>query len=70
MTDTSRIEQRLAKNRAKREAAETTIGGLRDELASLLAEGRAAGGTVAALARAAGISRETAHKLLRRRDAR
>lgn len=70
MPDTSRFEQRLAKNRVKRKAAETTVERLRDELATLLAEGRAARIPVAVMARAAGISRETTHKLLRRQEGR
>ncbi len=65
MTDTSRISQQLARNRAKREAAEATLESLRTELGSLLAQGRAAGLPVAVMSRTAGISRETAHKLLR-----
>lgn len=65
MTDTSRISQRLARNRAKREAAEATLDSLRSELRSLLSQGRAAGIPVAVMSRTAGISRETAHKLLR-----
>lgn len=65
MTDTFRISQRLARNRAKREAAEATLDSLRSELGSLLSQGRAAGVPVAVMSRTAGISRETAHKLLR-----
>lgn len=65
MSDTYRIGQRLAKNRARREAVEAKVETLRDELAKLLVQGRAAGLPVAVMARSAGISRETAHKLLR-----
>ena len=65
MTDTSHIEQRLARNRIQREATEAKREALMRKLAELLVQGRAAGLPVAGMARSAGISRETAHKLLR-----
>lgn len=64
MPDTSPIEKRLAQNRVMRESGEETIGALRNELAALLAKGRKEGLPVTVMSRAAGISRETAHKLL------
>ncbi len=66
MNDTSHIEQRLARNRIQREAAEAKREALMRQLAELLVQGRAAGLPVAVMSRTAGISRETAHKLLRR----
>jgi uncharacterized membrane protein len=59
------IERALAHNRSLREAAQLELEGEREVLRALLVRGRAAGVTVAAMARAAGISRETAHRLLR-----
>jgi DNA-binding phage protein len=59
------IERALAHNRRRREAAALELNGAREVLRALLVRGRAAGLSVAAMARAAGISRETAHKLLR-----
>jgi DNA-directed RNA polymerase specialized sigma24 family protein len=60
------IERALAHNRRQREAAQLELEGEREVLQALLVRGRIAGLTVAAMARAAGISRETAHKLLRK----
>jgi DNA-binding phage protein len=59
------IERALAHNRDLRESARLELEGEREVLRALLVRGRTAGLTVAAMARAAGISRETAHKLLR-----
>ena len=61
----------LERNRARRETAEAKLEATRAEMGELLIRGKAAGISVAALARAAGVSRETAHKVLRRggRDA-
>jgi hypothetical protein len=59
------IERALAHNRGLRESARLELEGEREVLRALLVRGRTAGLTVAAMARAAGISRETAHKLLR-----
>lgn len=69
MSDRS-LETRLRQNRRKREATESALDSLRAELADLLAEGRAAGVKVPFMTSAAGISRETAYKLLRRKDGR
>lgn len=66
MVDSARLEKRLAANRRKREAAEATLNSLRDELATLLAQGYDAEVPVAVMARAAGISRQAAHKHLRK----
>jgi hypothetical protein len=59
------IERALAHNRGLREAAQLELEGEREVLRALLVRGRAAGLTIAGMSRAAGISRETAHKLLR-----
>lgn len=66
MVDSAPLEKRLAANRRKREAAEATLYSLRDELATLLAQGYEAKVPVAVMARAAGISRQAAHKHLRK----
>lgn len=59
------IERALAHNRSRREAAQLELNGAREVLRALLVRGRVIGVSVAAMARTAGISRETAHKLLR-----
>jgi hypothetical protein len=59
------IERALAENRRRREETRLELNAEREVLRALLVRGSAAGLTVAAMARAAGISRETAHKLLR-----
>ena len=66
------IERALAANRERLEAAAAETAVAREVLRTLLARGRAHGVPVAVMARAAGISRETAHKFLReeRRQAR
>jgi hypothetical protein len=66
MVDTSGVTKRLEENRRRREAAEQQLDEVRDELASLLAQGHFAGLPVAVMARAAGISRQAAHKHLRK----
>jgi hypothetical protein len=60
------IEERLRKNRARREKAEKELERARAELAKIVRGGRDTL-TVSAMAQLAGISRETAHKLLRNR---
>ena len=67
MVDTTQFERRLLANRRKREAAETKLAALRDELTSLLAAGRASNVPVTTMARAAGISRQAAYEHLSRR---
>lgn len=59
------IERALAENKSRRDAADLEQTATREALRALLVRGRAAGLTVAAMARTAGVSRETAHKLLR-----
>jgi hypothetical protein len=59
------IERALAYNRARREDARLELDAAREVLQALLVQGHRAGLTVAGMARAAGVSRETAHKLLR-----
>lgn len=63
--DPAEIERALAHNRRLREAAQLELEGEREVLRALLVRGRAAGLTIVAMAQAAAISRETAHKLLR-----
>jgi len=70
MVDSTPLEKRLAANRRKREEVETALTSLRDELATLLAHGQDENVPVAAMAKAAGISRQAAHKHLRRKDKR
>src|SRR2546430_6204479 len=60
------IRKRLERNRRRREKARAEIDKARDELAKLLAAGRETGLDVKGMSRDAGISRETAHQLLRR----
>jgi hypothetical protein len=66
------IERALAANRERLEAAAAETEAAREVLRALLARGRVLSVPVAVMARAAGISRETAHKFLReeRRQAR
>jgi hypothetical protein len=59
------VERALAANRERREAGALETAAAREMLRALLVRGRALGVPIAAMARAAGISRETAHKLLR-----
>jgi hypothetical protein len=55
----------LGKNRKRRERAEAELDDARAELRSLLARGALVALDVAEMSRAAGISRETAHRALR-----
>ncbi len=55
----------LETNRERRTQAEAEVQAARDELSNLLARGQAVALGVAPLARAAGVSRETAHRRLR-----
>jgi transcriptional regulator of acetoin/glycerol metabolism len=63
--DPEEIIRAIAENRRVREEARLELEGEREVMAALLIRGRAAGLSVSAMARAAGISRETAHKILR-----
>jgi hypothetical protein len=56
---------RLVRNNVRRGQTERTLESLRTELAQLLAQGKKEGLPVSHMAALAGISRETAHKLLR-----
>jgi lambda repressor-like predicted transcriptional regulator len=67
-TVTPKTLRELERNRKRREAAEETLHVERERLTALLHRGKREGASIAALARAAGVSRETAHKLLRRPD--
>ena len=69
MPTSNEIVAALRENRAWRNELEADTQMARAELADLLARGahlRATGLTITGMAEAAGISRETAHKLLRR----
>jgi transcriptional regulator of acetoin/glycerol metabolism len=70
MADTKRTpaetDAALVANRERRERAASELDEARTELRALLAQGLAGGATVSAMARDAGISRETAHKILRK----
>ncbi|MGH3032994.1 MAG: hypothetical protein ACRDON_00370 [Gaiellaceae bacterium] len=59
------LEAKLRANRKRREKAHAELTAGRRELQKLLAQGRKRGAEVAGMARAAGISRDTAHRLLR-----
>jgi hypothetical protein len=63
--DPDEILRAIAENRRVRDEAELELEGERDAMRALLVRGRAVGLSVSAMARAAGISRETAHKILR-----
>jgi hypothetical protein len=65
LLDVKALRAELAANRERREAAAVETEAAREVLRALLVRGRALGAPIAAMARAAGISRETAHKLLR-----
>jgi hypothetical protein len=69
VADTNRgreaILKALGRNRKRRDAAESELAAARDELRVLLVRGSRLELEVSAMARAAGISRETAHKALR-----
>ncbi len=61
------IRKRLERNRRRRAKARSEVDRARIELATLLAAGREAGLDVKAMSGLAGVSRETAHTLLRSR---
>jgi hypothetical protein len=63
--DPDEIVRAIAENRRVREETKLELDAEREVLRALLVRGRTAGLKVAPMARAAGISRETAHKLLR-----
>jgi lambda repressor-like predicted transcriptional regulator len=63
--DRAVIEAKLRENRKRREKAQGDLTAARRELQKLLARGRKNGVDVAAMARAAGVSRDTAHRLIR-----
>jgi hypothetical protein len=60
------LRRQLERNRRRRGKARTEVERARDELASLLKAGTAAGLEVKEMSALAGVSRETAHTLLRR----
>jgi hypothetical protein len=57
----------LTQNRRKREEAAARLDAARGELAALFNRGLDAGISIVEMARLAGISRETAHRMLRDR---
>lgn len=59
------LEEQLRSNRQRREKAHAEVVGARRELQKLLVRGTKRGVDVAGMARVAGISRDTAHRLLR-----
>jgi hypothetical protein len=61
-----RLPGLLAENRERRDRATDELRASRDELQTLLARGQNVAVDVAVLARHAGISRDTAHRLLRK----
>jgi uncharacterized membrane protein len=63
--DPEEIVRAIAENRRVREEAQLELEGEREVMRALIIRGHAAGLTVSAMARAAGVSRETAHKILR-----
>jgi hypothetical protein len=63
--DPEEIIRAIVENRRVRDEARLELEGEREVMAALLIRGRAAGLSVSAMARAAAISRETAHKILR-----
>jgi predicted HTH domain antitoxin len=63
--DPEEITRAIAENRRVREEAQLELEGEREVMRALIIRGHAAGVTVSAMARLAGISRETAHKILR-----
>jgi DNA-binding MurR/RpiR family transcriptional regulator len=63
--DPTEIERALAENRRVREETKLELDAEREVLRALLVRGRAAGLSVTGMARAAGISRSTAHRLIR-----
>jgi hypothetical protein len=65
--DAAKIMDALEANAARREAAEKERRAARAELGRLLVRGKRAGVDVSAMARAARVSRVTAHTALRER---
>ncbi len=65
MADTQRHTWALERNRKRREAASAELDAARQELRDLLVEGRRMGFSVTRMCHFAGISRQTAHKVLR-----
>jgi hypothetical protein len=63
--DPDEILRAIAENRRVRDEARLELEGEVDVMRALLIRGRAAGLSVTSMSRAAGISRETAHKILR-----
>jgi hypothetical protein len=63
--DPEEIIRAIVENRRVREETQSELDAEREVMRALLIRGRHAGLTVSAMCRAAGISRETAHKLLR-----
>jgi uncharacterized membrane protein len=63
--DPEEILRALLENRRVREEAQLELEGEREVMRALIVRGHAAGVTVSAMARAASISRETAHKVIR-----
>jgi hypothetical protein len=59
------IEAKLRENRKRREKADNDLRAARRELQKLLGQGRKSGVDVSAMAKAAGVSRDTAHRLIR-----
>ena len=66
MQERRAVEDALVDNLERREAARAQLDEARDELESLLVRGQDLALDVAAMARLAGISRDTAHRLLKR----
>lgn len=64
--DREQVLRRLEANRARRARAESEVEAARRELVELLRLGRKLGYSVTALAAAAGLSRQTAHRHLGR----
>jgi hypothetical protein len=63
--DPDEILRAIAENRRVREDTQSELDAEREVMRALLIRGRHVGVTVSAMSGAAGISRETAHKLLR-----
>jgi transcriptional regulator of acetoin/glycerol metabolism len=61
------VSRLLTQNRRKREEAAARLDAARGELAALFNRGLDAGISIVEMARLAGISRETAHRMLRDR---
>lgn len=59
------LEEQLRANRQRREKAHREVTAARSELQKLLVRGTKRGVDVAGMARVAGVSRDTAHRLIR-----